>query len=50
MVAHTSLDQTSWTLVSGNDKLNARIQILETVCGALRKALGLPSSQESDSG
>ena len=50
MVAHTSLDQTSWTLVSGNDKLNARIQILETVCGALRKALGLPPSQESDSG
>ncbi len=49
MVAHTSLDQTSWTLVSGNDKLNARIQILETVRGALRKALVLPPSQESDS-
>lgn len=50
MVAHTSLDQTPWTLVSGNDKVNARIQILETVCGALRNALGLPPLSGSDPG
>ncbi|XOV90759.1 MAG: polyphosphate:AMP phosphotransferase [Pseudomonadota bacterium] len=35
MVAHTSTTHAPWTLVAGNDKKFARIQILETVCKRL---------------
>ena len=39
MVAHTSTDRTPWTIVAGNSKLFARIQILETICEGLEKTL-----------
>ena len=39
MVAHTSTTTTPWTLVSGNDKKYARIQILKTICEKLENAL-----------
>ncbi|GAB3276759.1 polyphosphate:AMP phosphotransferase [Parahaliea aestuarii] len=39
MVAHTSTSLAPWTLVAGNDKHYARIQILETLCQALEQAL-----------
>jgi len=40
MVARTSTDLAPWHLVPSNDKRYARIQVLETVCGALESALG----------
>ena len=39
MVEHTSTEYAPWTLVAGNDKRYARIQILKTLCGALEDAL-----------
>ncbi|PCJ21732.1 MAG: hypothetical protein COA96_15350 [SAR86 cluster bacterium] len=39
MVAHTSTARTPWTLVSGNDKKYARIQILDTICKGLEATL-----------
>lgn len=39
MVAHTSTHYAPWTLVPGNDKRVARVQILNTFCAALGKAL-----------
>jgi polyphosphate:AMP phosphotransferase len=39
MVAHTSTDVAPWTLVSGNDKRFARIQILKTVVKRLEAVL-----------
>jgi len=39
MVAHTSTAHTPWTIVAGNDKKFARIQILETVCNGLQRTL-----------
>jgi polyphosphate:AMP phosphotransferase len=39
MVARTSTRRTPWTIVAGNDKRFARIQILETFCDRLEKAL-----------
>jgi len=39
MVTHTSTARTPWTLVSGNDKKYARIQILETICAGLEETL-----------
>lgn len=42
MVAHTSTVRTPWTLVAGNDKQYARIQILKTICAALEATLHLP--------
>jgi AMP-polyphosphate phosphotransferase len=39
MVAHTSTEYAPWTLVAGNDKKFARIQILKTVCQWLEEAL-----------
>jgi polyphosphate:AMP phosphotransferase len=32
LVAHTSTSRTPWTLVAGNDKKFARVQILKTIC------------------
>ncbi|MBI4658599.1 MAG: polyphosphate:AMP phosphotransferase [Verrucomicrobia bacterium] len=39
MVARTSTDFAPWTLIAGNDKKFARIQILRTLCRTLEKAL-----------
>jgi AMP-polyphosphate phosphotransferase len=39
MVTHTSTARTPWTIVAGNDKKFARIQILETVCNGLQQSL-----------
>lgn len=39
MVAHTSTDYAPWTLVAGNDKRFARIQILKTLCAQLERSL-----------
>ncbi len=39
MVLHTSTGNCPWTLVSANDKYNARIEVLRTVCEQLRNAL-----------
>ena len=39
MVTHTSTRSATWTLVAGNDKLFARIAILERFCEALKDAL-----------
>jgi polyphosphate:AMP phosphotransferase len=39
MVTHTSTSYAPWTLVAGNDKRYARIQILQTFCDALEAAL-----------
>ncbi|MGE0815751.1 MAG: polyphosphate:AMP phosphotransferase [Vicinamibacterales bacterium] len=40
MVQRTSTDFARWHLVAGNDKRWARIQVLRTVCRAVRDALG----------
>jgi len=40
MVERTSTEIAPWVLVEGNDKRYARIKVLKTVCGRLRKALG----------
>lgn len=39
MVTRTSTDPAPWTLVAGNDKRHARIQVLKTVCDRLEAAL-----------
>ncbi|MEW6306920.1 MAG: polyphosphate:AMP phosphotransferase [Verrucomicrobiota bacterium] len=39
MVAHTSTEFAPWTLVAGNDKKFARVQIVKTLCDALEKAV-----------
>jgi len=39
MVARTSTEYAPWTLVAGNDKKFARIQILKTICERLEEAL-----------
>jgi len=39
MVSRTSTHHAPWTLVSGNDKRYARVQILKTFCKAMREAL-----------
>ena len=39
MVARTSSQTAPWTLVAGNDKRFARIQILKALCSRLRQAL-----------
>ena len=39
MVERTSTPDAPWTLVAGNDKKFARIQVLETVCARLERAL-----------
>lgn len=40
MVARTSTNFAPWTLVSGNDKRFARLQVLKTVCERLEAVLG----------
>jgi len=39
MVSHTSTRYAPWTLISGNDKPYARIQILKTFCKSMKSAL-----------
>ena len=39
MVAHTSTEFAPWTVVAGNDKHFARVQILKTLCEALERLL-----------
>ena len=39
MVAHTSTEFAPWTLVAGEDKKYARIQILKTLCAHLEEVL-----------
>ena len=39
MVSRTSTQYAKWTLVAGNDKPHARIQILKTFCETLQQAL-----------
>jgi polyphosphate:AMP phosphotransferase len=43
MVCHTSTRHAPWTLVSGNHKHYARIQILRTLCEAMESALATPA-------
>ncbi len=49
MIAHTSTARTPWTLVSGNDKLYARIQILKTIADGLERTLKENVKETSDS-
>lgn len=44
MVERTSSASAPWTLVSGNDKRNARITVLETLCAALEVGMNLPEA------
>ena len=39
MVSHTSTRHASWSLIAGNDKPYARVQILKTFCQAISQAL-----------
>ncbi len=39
MVERTSTSSCPWTIVEGNCKKHARIKVMETLCGALRKVL-----------
>jgi polyphosphate:AMP phosphotransferase len=39
MVVHTSTRHAPWTLVAGNDKRLARVQVLETACERIEEAL-----------
>ena len=40
LVTHTSTANTPWTLVAGNDKKFARVQILRTICDRLQAVVG----------
>jgi polyphosphate:AMP phosphotransferase len=40
MLIRTSTEHAPWTLVSGNDKLFARVEVLKTVAAAMRGKLG----------
>ncbi len=39
MIAKTSTDHAPWTLIPGNDKKHARIEVVKTACRALKKTL-----------
>ena len=39
MVAHTSTEYAPWTLIAGNDKRHARVQVVKTFCDRLKRAL-----------
>jgi polyphosphate kinase 2 (PPK2 family) len=39
MVARTSTSHAPWTIVGGNDKYHARIQVLEVLCDRIEKRL-----------
>ena len=38
MIERTSTDLAPWNLVAANDKLHARIEVLERLAAALRRA------------
>ena len=40
MIARTSTTEAPWTLVAANDKRLARVQVVESLCGRLDRALG----------
>jgi polyphosphate kinase 2 (PPK2 family) len=40
MVVRTSTRPAPWTLVAGNDKRHARVQVLDTFARRLAKAVG----------
>jgi polyphosphate:AMP phosphotransferase len=40
MIARTSTPRAPWTLVAANDKRFARVQVVESLCARLKKALG----------
>jgi len=48
MVAHTSTQYAPWTLVSGNDKKVARVEILKTLCDAIEKNIDLEPQDAKD--
>lgn len=48
MVSHTSTRHAPWTLVAGNNKPYARIQILETFCNTISLALEQEQEQEQE--
>jgi polyphosphate kinase 2 (PPK2 family) len=39
MIERTSTENSRWHLVAANDKRSARVNVIETVCHALEKAL-----------
>ncbi|MCW5765979.1 MAG: hypothetical protein KIT68_08390, partial [Phycisphaeraceae bacterium] len=39
MVDRTSTDHAPWRLVAANDKYHARVEVLETICGAIERRL-----------
>ncbi len=39
MVIHTSTEYAPWSLIPGNDKRVARVEVLKTVCDALEASL-----------
>jgi polyphosphate kinase 2 (PPK2 family) len=39
MIAHTSTESASWTMVEGDDKPFARIKVLRTLCDGIKEAL-----------
>ncbi len=45
MVARTSTEFAPWTLIAGNDKRFARLQVLETVCQRLEAELGVTEEE-----
>jgi polyphosphate:AMP phosphotransferase len=45
MVARTSTEYAPWTLVEGDNKLFARIKVLETVCAGLRTRLKMKKGE-----
>jgi len=48
MVAHTSTQYAPWTLVPGNDKKVARVEILKTLCDAIEKNIDLEPQDAKD--
>jgi len=49
MVAHTSTEFAPWSLIPGNDKKVARVEILKTLCHALEQALDSKKSDQAGS-
>ena len=47
MLQRTNPPRAPWTIVPANDKYTARILVLDTFCGQLRKALNLASNEAS---
>ena len=39
MIERTSSDASPWNLVAANDKLHARVQVIEALCGQIEARL-----------